>query len=451
MALAANSLAQGYGAVIATDFTSTAYAAGFELASSWMVSPEPGEPVHHDAVARWHDGLLYVINRGGADNVQILDPEQDFDTVDQYSLGLGRNIQDMAFADDGSAYVSCYDTAELLRIDPANGAIHEVISTVAFADGDDLPETGWLLLHEGRLFVTCQRLDRDNWYSPVGDSYLLVLDTVTNQWLDCDDAQAGIQGILLSVSNPYTQIVRDGDHLLVGCVSFYGAQDGGVDVVDPAGLVSLGTEVTEAALGGDLVDLVVTGETRHVIVADPTWVTHVKGYAPGGAIVTVHSATGYDHAALAFDRDFQLFVADRTLGNAGLRVFDVATGAQLTTDPVDTGLPPSFVALPGTDDVVGVGVLPASPLAMSAPWPNPANPATQVAFTAGAGQSVDLRVVDLRGRVVRRARVTCDALGQGAWSFDGRDQQGRAVASGVYRCVLQTPAGFAARSLTIVR
>jgi len=59
--------------------------------------------------------------------------------------------------------------------------------------------------------------------------------------------------------------------------------------------------------------------------------------------------------------------------------------------------------------------------------------------------------VDLRGRVVRRARVTADAVGQGVWSFDGRDQQGRAVASGVYRCVLQTPAGFAARSLTIVR
>lgn len=443
--------AQDRGAVIATDYNTTAYVKSHTMEAPYTVPAGNGQPVHHDAVMRWHDGLLYVINRGGADNIQVLDPEQGFDTVQQYSLGLGRNVQDLAWRGDGTAYVSCYDTTELLHIDPADGTILAVISTATFADADGLPETGWLLMHGGRLFITCQRLDRDNWYAPVGDSYLLVLDPDTHQWVDCDAQQAGTQGILLSYTNPYTSIDVDGDVLVVGCVGNYGMQDGGVDRVDPEQLVSLGGEVTEAELGGDLIDVAVTGATRHILVADAGWVTHLKRYAPGAGVATIHTGTGYDHADLAFDGDFQLVVADRAMGASGLRVFDTESGAQLTSGPVSTGLPPAFIALPSSGGVVGVVDVPASPLAMSAPWPNPANPATRIQFVAGSGQTLDLRVVDLRGRVVRQARITADAEGRGAWSFDGRDQHGREVASGVYRCVVQTAAGFAARSFTIVR
>lgn len=449
-ALADVAAAQDRIGVIASDYSSTAYCTGMDAVAPWAAGPLAGEPVHHDAVARHHDGLLWVVNRSGADNIQVLDPAAGFDTIRQFSLGLGRNLQDIAFAANGEAYVSCYDTAELLRIDPQTGQVLQVISTAPFADADELPETGWLLVRGNRLFVTCQRLDRDNWYSPVGDSYLLVLDIATNAWVDCNGALAGTQGILLAATNPSAPIQVAVDRLLIGCVGFYGMQDGGVAAVDPDALSSLGLEITEAALGGDLVDLEATGASRHVIVANPDWTTRVRRYVPGGGPVDVLVASGYDHADIAWDGGFQLFVADRRLSGPGVRVLDTGSGVQLTGAAIATGLPPAFLAVPRTD-----GSSPAPPpslaLTLSAPWPNPANPSTHFAFTATPGAAASLRVLDLRGRLVREARVVVDDDGQGGWAFDGLDGSGRGVASGVYRCVVETAAGFAARSFTIVR
>ncbi|MBM4132094.1 hypothetical protein FJ250_13900, partial [bacterium] len=437
-------------AVIAGDFNSVAYVTGLGLEAPWSAAPVPGEPVHHDAVLRWRDGLAWVVNRGGADNIQVLDPAAGFDTVRQFSLGLGRNLQDIAFRADGTAYVSCYDTAELLHIDPQAGQILQVISTAAFADADGLPETGWLLARGGRLFVTCQRLNRDNWYAPVGDSYLLALDMDANTWLDCDAGRPGVQGLRLAAANPYAPVQVSGDRLLVGCTGYYGLRDGGVDVVDPDALVSLGLEITETALGGDLVDLEATEASRHVIVADSAWVTRVRRYAPGVAPVTVLVGQAYDHADIAWDGGFQLYVADRRLAQPGVRVFDVVSGAQLTTAPIATGLPPALVIPPPAGAAAPVGLIP-SALALDLPWPNPANPLTRFAFTAPPSRAVELRLLDLRGRLVREVRLVTGPDGRGAWEFDGRDAAGRAVPSGIYRCVVQTGEGFAARSFTVIR
>lgn len=448
--LASTAVAQIDGAVICTNYTSAAYMSSISLEAPWPIEQDL-EPVYHDAVANWYDGLLYVVNRAGADNIQVLDPSQDFQTIRQFSLGLGRNLQDIAFLPDGTAYVSCYDTAELLHVDPQTGAILHIVSTAAFADADGLPETSWLCIVDGRVFVTCQRLDRANWYSPVGDSYVLVLDAATRTWVDADPTVPGTQGVATAATNPYTRLRLENDRLLVGCNGFYGMQDGGVDVIDLASLTSLGLEMSEATLGGDIVDFLVGPDGhRWTIVADAVFVTHVKTYTVGGNVVTVHSGTGYDHAGFAFDGDFQLFVADRRIGAAGVRVFDAESGAQLTSGPLATGLPPAAIVLPAA---VGTPApdLPLALLTLAAPWPNPANPATTVAFSAPPSSTVTLRIIDLRGRLVRRRPVTVGADGLGTWQFDGCDNAGRTLPSGVYRCVAESGGLFAARSLTIVR
>ena len=64
--------------------------------------------------ARWHDGLLYVVNRFGQDNVQVLNPAQGFATVQQFSTGAGSNPHDIAFASPVKAYVTRYELADLL-------------------------------------------------------------------------------------------------------------------------------------------------------------------------------------------------------------------------------------------------------------------------------------------------------------------------------------------------
>ncbi|HOX25556.1 MAG TPA: FlgD immunoglobulin-like domain containing protein [Candidatus Krumholzibacteria bacterium] len=450
-AVATPAAAWSFGGVLTSDYYSSAAIGRIQLAAPWTITPDL-EPTYPDAIGVWHGDLVYIVNRRGADNIQILDPARDFTTVDQVvELGPDRGLKHLAFLDDGTAYVSCYDRAELLHVDLTTHTILHVVSTLAFADGDGLPETGWLLRDGDRLFVTCERLDRGAWYSPVGDSYLLVLDLATREWVDCDPDRAGVQGIQLAATNPYCEPVRNGSRLLVGCSAFFGLADGGVDVVDLVGLRSLGLEITEDELGGDVVDVAGgAAGRRHVVVADADFRTAVKAYRPGEGVVSIHEGVAYDHADLAYDGDVQLFVADRRLGAAGVRVFDAASGVQLTAGPLATGLPPASFVLPANAPIA-VGESPPAGLSLAAPWPNPANPGCQVAFTAAPAARVELRVVDLRGRLVQRGSVEADAAGRGRWEFSGLDAAGRPVASGVYRVIATSGADFAACSLTLVR
>jgi hypothetical protein len=64
--------------------------------------------------------------------------------------------------------------------------------------------------------------------------------------------------------------------------------------------------------------------------------------------------------------------------------------------------------------------------------PNPFNPSTQIQFSIPAGARVQLRIYDLRGRLVR-ALVDQD-YEAGTWqiTWNGRDDGGRSVASGTY-------------------
>src|SRR5438552_1183735 len=53
--------------------------------------------VWSDATLRWYDGKVYVVNRAGQDNIQVIDPAASYATVFQFSTGAGSNPQDIAF------------------------------------------------------------------------------------------------------------------------------------------------------------------------------------------------------------------------------------------------------------------------------------------------------------------------------------------------------------------
>jgi hypothetical protein len=76
-------------------------------------------------------------------------------------------------------------------------------------------------------------------------------------------------------------------------------------------------------------------------------------------------------------------------------------------------------------------VLPTS-LRLAEPWPNPFNPVTQIAFDLPESGPVRLEVVDLLGRITRRLLAGPLEAGRHRLSWDGRDEIGRPVASGVY-------------------
>jgi hypothetical protein len=84
--------------------------------------------------------------------------------------------------------------------------------------------------------------------------------------------------------------------------------------------------------------------------------------------------------------------------------------------------------------------VPATParLALHAPFPNPFNPSTRVRFELPARQTYSLTVFDARGRAVRRLDAGVAGPGVLELTFDGRDDTGRVLASGVYRLRLES-------------
>jgi hypothetical protein len=84
--------------------------------------------------------------------------------------------------------------------------------------------------------------------------------------------------------------------------------------------------------------------------------------------------------------------------------------------------------------------------------PNPFNPVTRIGYELGEPTPVWLTIHDIAGR---RVRVLLDGLTQrkGRWEarWDGLDDGGRPVASGVYRYRLRAGAFAETRSMTLLR
>lgn len=441
--------------VITTDFASTGGATTLQRAAPWTADVDVAV-VHSDAVARWHDGLWWVVNRG-ASNLQVLDPAAGYAVVFQTSVGANRNPQDIVFAADGSGWVPCYDQPLLLEVDPADGSVVQTYGTAAFADADGLPETGWAVRQGDRLAVICQRLDRNAWWGPADYSQLLLFDLATRAWVDADAAAPGVQGLVLAGTNPSSMLepVGDGRRVRVGSAGFYGSLDGGIETADVLAGTTAGFQVTEAQLGGDLIDFVTVGAERgYALVSDASFRTSLVAYDPrdGSDVQVLLTTAGYDLVDLTWDGGLQLFVADRSPSGSGVRVFDALNGTELTAAPVATGRPPFLIAAPTDQAVTAVtAAAPPGVPRLAAPFPNPANPRTTVAFRAAPGAAVRLEVLDLRGRRLRTAAAVADADGAGAWTFDGRADDGRRLPSGPYRVRVASGAGAAETTLTLAR
>jgi hypothetical protein len=82
--------------------------------------------------------------------------------------------------------------------------------------------------------------------------------------------------------------------------------------------------------------------------------------------------------------------------------------------------------------------------------PNPFNPETTIRFDVPSASTVTLRVFDVRGRVVRTLQDATLPQGRHALRWDGRNQSGQAVASGVYFVRMTAPGFAATRKVTLI-
>ena len=332
--------------VVTTDFASGGLSA--VSADSTGSVTEDLASIHADAVARTHDGLIYVVNRFGADNVQVVDPARGYVTVRQIPVGAGSNPHDIAIIAPDRAFVSRNGSDGLLEIDPGTGAARDTISLRRFADGDSVPDMDRLFYREPYLYIAIARIDfGGGTYRPVVPSYLAILDTRTNTLVDTEEMVPGIQAIRLQGLNPSAPMVWDAASsvLLVPEAGAYGTLDAGVEKIDLTTMRSIGWLTREEDLGGDLIDFTLgPGGRGYATIADLGAITSLVAFdlETGEKIGALHTSNGYDLADLAVTSCGILLVCDRAYTAPGLRIYDAMTGRAISSveQPVPTGLPP---------------------------------------------------------------------------------------------------------------
>ncbi len=146
--------------------------------------------------------------------------------------------------------------------------------------------------------------------------------------------------------------------------------------------------------------------------------------SPGELCITRRHGGGSERLDSYIDRDAHRIIAyARDLG-----VFSLARDGGPAATPVGKG---------------GVTILYNSP--------NPFERTTEVAYHVPAAADLDIEIVGVDGRVIRtlhRGRVT---PGRHSVSWDGSDENGAPVASGVYFVRIVSPSGVASRKVAVLR
>ena len=105
----------------------------------------------------------------------------------------------------------------------------------------------------------------------------------------------------------------------------------------------------------------------------------------------------------------------------------------------------------GKGSSASVTATPKEDFALGLNQPNPFNPETTLGYALPRAQPVRLTIYDMLGRPVRVLVDGEQPPGQHRVVWDGRDRQGRAVASGVYFYRLQTPLFSQTRKMILLR
>ncbi|HSA60367.1 MAG TPA: hypothetical protein VLJ37_11870, partial [bacterium] len=128
------------------------------------------QTTHSDAVVRSYGGLIYVVNRLGGDNIQVVDPADGFAVAGQFSTGQGTNPQDLIAVSATKAYVSLYQPEDnrsggltvddLIVMNPQTGEILKTIDLTPFTanDGGRFARASDMVKVGGRILVAVQDL-----------------------------------------------------------------------------------------------------------------------------------------------------------------------------------------------------------------------------------------------------------------------------------------------------
>jgi hypothetical protein len=331
-----------FAVVIATDFESGSIST---VDVKTRAAVQDIAAIHPDSVCRFDEVTKapFVIERFGADAVDILDLSDGLTIGRQYSVGAGSNPQDIAASSTDRAYIAKLADSALSIVNPFTGAALGKVDLSDYADEDGIPDITRLLFREDKVYALAAGLNN---FVPTDKSSLLIIN---------GEAGTVEKEVVLSFVNPsgplrYSEAV---DRLVIietgGFESKGGADDidGIVEYFDPNTNRLEGRVITASALGGDIIDAVIVRPDKGFAIVERAngndFETALVTFDPQTQTLkkTLSSADGFAYPFMEPTPDGkELWLSDRTETRPGIRIFDTATDEQLTDYPIDVGLPP---------------------------------------------------------------------------------------------------------------
>jgi outer membrane protein assembly factor BamB len=295
-----------------------------------------------DAVAKTINHKIYVINRLGQDNITIFSPEDFSSPLIQFSTGNGSNPHDIVLVSDDKAYITLYEKGYLLVVNPNTGAELKRVDISSYADSDGIPEADQMIIIGNIVYITLLKLDRAHQYQPAANGEILMIDKR-------NDSIVG--SIKLAGQNPYDIAYSELMNKLIisETGSFYDLTDGGIETIDldiyqPSGLI-----ISEVDLGGNITEFAMkpSSSQGYIIVTDSSYNTSIVSFDLEQAIKLkdiLKPNMGFIYSGIAVTEE-KLLVGDRSVKNPGVRIISTVTDEEITTKPIDTGLPPFSITV----------------------------------------------------------------------------------------------------------
>lgn len=312
------------------------------------------QTTHSDAVVTAYNNTIFVVNRLGADNIQIVDPAENFQVTRQFSVGRGTNPQQILVTGPSRAYVTLLQPEDngssdlvvddLLVVNPVNGTILKIIDLTPYTtdDGERFARATAMVLVGGKLYVLIQDLP-SGFVSPNQSGKIVEIDLGTD---------VAVRSVTLSGRNPIAlKYSAETGNLYVADADYVntGSPHGGIESVDPETLTAEGIFVDDSLLGGAPGDLEVRDGKGYVTVGfmdeNFDFLTKVVSFdlesKPAPSVEEVYRSRGFIQD-IVFDENGRLLVGDRDPDVNGILFMDPDTG-EVAGGPVTLGASPSSI------------------------------------------------------------------------------------------------------------
>jgi hypothetical protein len=296
------------------------------------------ELVSSDPVLRVTNASVFAINRFTFDNLQRLDPTNDFATSWQAGVGPGANPQDALLLSDERGYLTRYEPPfnDVAVFDARYGTIRASIPLEGLAENRDAtPRPSRMREADGLVFVGLQDIDRT--FTRFGEGKLAVIDPALDEVVGVVPLGGKNPGAIerLTGSDGRTKLYVALSGIFPGLVP--GELSGGVVVVDAGNRAVERLALDDDDLGGNVGALAMVSERLgYVVASDASFRNRVLAFDPlDGHVLREVYASGELISELEVDSGGVLAIPDRTFAAPGVCLFMVPTAGD--ADAGDAG------------------------------------------------------------------------------------------------------------------